>query len=225
MCTGRRGWAGEKDEGRGGGLLPPQGARLNHRARLRRIFSSYRHTHCSVLWVRPVEKGRTDVSRGSSECCSASAAGDSEARREGGRKNTSPHQLPYCRNLVYGEICNSAVATQADMEEYLRRVQSRLGVSWEPSAALTPGCGYNEWDHDGKAATAVLQAAFLLLEKRTANASHVPSVFPPPMPTPQSTCRSPVWQHKRKRTACLVQYNKHVVFTGTPVCEFEWGDF
>lgn len=86
MCTGRRGWAGEKDEGRGGGLLPPQGARLNHRARLRRIFSSYRHTHCSVLWVRPVEKGRTDVSRGSSECCSASAAGDSEARREGGEK-------------------------------------------------------------------------------------------------------------------------------------------
>lgn len=39
------------------------------------------------------------------------------------------HLQPNCRNLVYGEICSGTVATQADMEEYLRRVKSTLGVS------------------------------------------------------------------------------------------------
>lgn len=66
------------------------------------------------------EKGRTD-GIDNTEYCSGSAAGDSEAEKK--------HRQPYCRNLVHGEICSSAAATQADMEDYLRRVQSRLGVS------------------------------------------------------------------------------------------------
>lgn len=41
----------------GGGCLLPQGARLNHRARLRRISSLCRHTHCFAR-VHPREEDR-----------------------------------------------------------------------------------------------------------------------------------------------------------------------
>lgn len=55
------------------------------------------------------------------------------------------HTSSGCRlvKLVYGENCdsNSSVATQADMEAYLRSVQSRLTVS-----GVSTGC--NEWNRD-----------------------------------------------------------------------------
>lgn len=48
------------------------------------------------------------------------------------RARTHTH-ASFRRNLVHGEICGDGVATQAGMEAFLRRVQSRLGVSPEPS--------------------------------------------------------------------------------------------
>lgn len=66
----------------------------------------------------------------------------------------------------------------------------------------------------GKAATAVLQAAFLLLKKRTVKASHVPSV--PQAPVDRQ------YDSTGERKACFVPHNKHVVLTGTSVCGFEW---
>lgn len=111
--------------------LLPQGARLDHGARPRRICSLLRHTHRSAR-LHPGEADR--------RCCSASAAGDPGAEggeththaRQRTRANTHTH-ASFRRNLVHGEICGDGVATQAGMEAFLRRVQSRLGVSSEPS--------------------------------------------------------------------------------------------
>lgn len=87
------------------------------------------------------------------------------------------------------------------MEEYLRRVQSRVAVSREPSAAANPGM--NEIQ------TLMLQAAVLLLEKKgkksagvEKRASHASLVAPP------STCRSPTERQERR----LFQCSKHAVF-------------
>lgn len=78
--------------GRGGGGVGgwgflPQGARLNHRARLRRMSSYCRHTHCSVLWVHPVGKGRTDSTH-SSRVLQCERSG---GRESGAKKHTLTH--------------------------------------------------------------------------------------------------------------------------------------
>lgn len=134
---------------------------------------------CSAFTPWEEKRGRTDSSAATSAAV-RTQRGDSEAEKN---THTSTHPRSVPQNLVYGYICGSTIATQADMEEYLRRVQSRLGVSWEPSVALmTPPCGYNEWDRDGEGASAVLRAVLLLLRQHRYRKLWFPPLPPPTTP-------------------------------------------
>ncbi|XP_041643367.1 protein prune homolog 2-like [Cheilinus undulatus] len=123
-------WQQEKasllGSGGGVGVCILQGARLNHDARLRRISSSCRHTHCSVLGVvgSPRRGGEDPQQQRVLQC-------ERSGRLRSGEKNTlidTHRHTSSLWKLVYGQICSDAVATQADMDEYLRRVQRRVGA-------------------------------------------------------------------------------------------------
>ncbi len=81
----------------GGGSLP-QGARLNHRARLRRISSSCRHTHCSVLWVHPVQRGGGPTAHTAAESAAVRAQRGTRKRRE---KDTHIHTHTYTQTHTH----------------------------------------------------------------------------------------------------------------------------
>ncbi|KAK1893208.1 Protein prune like 2 [Dissostichus eleginoides] len=90
---------------------------------------------------------------------------------------TFPTQVEtYCRNLVYGEICSDAVATQTEMDEYLRRVQSRLG-SDASEDTIHAVLGGPEPDVDTVAAT--LCIALHLSQKETSGRLCVPVLCRP----------------------------------------------